>query len=353
MADFSSIRTLLKEKKLDAMLFSSSSHLLYLTSYAGFSATERDAFLLVTNNKGHLFTHSLLALELKEKFKQLTVIEHKRDHPFAKNLAEVVSKNKLKKIGFESNNVTVTEYLTITENVPSRLVAVDLRHLRIKKSAEEVTNIRKACQIAQKALKQTAKKLEPDVTEMQIAVLFEANVKALGAGLSFPTIVAFGKNSAVPHHLSDETKLKVNDVALIDCGVRFNNYCSDMTRTFFVGTPTKEQQKVYDTVQQSQNLAVDFIKRSLENNKPISGAAVDDEARDFIHKAGYDSIPHSLGHGIGIEVHEAPALSPTSKETIGDGMAFSLEPGIYLEGKFGVRIEDLFAIQDGKLVKLT
>ena len=86
-----------ERKKLDAMLFSSSSHLLYLTSYAGFSATERDAFLLVTNNKGHLFTHSLLALELKEKFKQLTVIEHKRDHPFAKNLAEVVSKNKLKK----------------------------------------------------------------------------------------------------------------------------------------------------------------------------------------------------------------------------------------------------------------
>lgn len=353
MPDLSPVRQLLKEKKLDAILFSSPSHLMYLTGYAGFSTIERDGFLLVTSKRCYLFTHSLLITELREKFQQLVVIEYKRDYPFAKTLADIVSKNKLKKIGFESNNITVTEYLTITENTSSRLVAVDLRHFRSKKSKDEVTNIRKACQITEKALKQTVKQLKPGVTELEIASVFEINIRKLGATLSFPSIVAFGRNSAIPHHHSDETMLKINDVAIIDCGVRFNNYCSDMTRTFFVGRTTNEQQKTFDTVQKAQSLAIDFITTCLENKKPILAAAVDDEAREYIISQGYPSIPHSLGHGIGIGVHEAPALSPTSKDEIFEGMVFSLEPGIYLPTKFGVRIEDLFAIQNGQLIQLT
>jgi Xaa-Pro aminopeptidase len=129
-----------------------------------------------------------------------------------------------------------------------------------------------------------------------------------------------------------------------------------MTRTFFHGTPTAEQKQVYDIVLQSQRAAVDYLKSSVANRKsgsPIKASKVDQVARDYIVSKGYQSIPHSLGHGIGLEVHEPPFIGPGSNDILSEGMVFSVEPGIYLSGNFGVRIEDLFVIKDGILKKLT
>jgi len=348
-----SILDLLKTKQLDAILLSSPSQIIYLTSYLGFSPVERDAFLLITDKKSYLFTNSLIVDELKNRVKGIIVIEHNRSKSFAKNIAEVIKKEKIEKLGFESNNLTVAEYLALTENISSRFVSIDISRLRSIKDDLEIANIKKACIISQKAFIQTQKLIKPGVTEQEIANIFQINVLKLGAALSFPTIVAFEQNSAIPHHLPDNTKMKKNGIILMDFGIRYNNFCSDITRTFFIGEQTKEQKEVYKVVLNSQQEAVRFIEKNLKDNQQILAAEVDKIAREYIISKGYPSIPHSLGHGIGIEVHEAPTLAPNSQDEIKGGMIFSIEPGIYLPNKFGVRIEDLYTIQDKKLVILS
>ncbi|HVZ58442.1 MAG TPA: aminopeptidase P family protein [Patescibacteria group bacterium] len=353
MTNFSPIFEILSHDKLDAVLISTAAHIRYLISYFGFSLSDRDGFLLLTKDKAYLFTNPLISYELMSHLKKVEIIEHNATRSFAQNLNNVVKKRHLDKIGFESDNLTVTEYLTITENIESRLVSVNLSQLRLRKTSTEIASIKKACDITKKAIASLEKKLSPGLTEVEVAFLFEDIVRKMGATLSFPTIVAFGKNAAIPHHVSDQTKLKSNDLVLIDGGVKYNNYCSDMSRTFFVGKVSKEQQHVYDVVLAAQKMAAGLISELLSKQKPIAASEIDDVAREYIVSQGYPSIPHSLGHGIGIEVHEAPKLAPHSKNILGEGMVFSLEPGIYLPKKFGVRIEDLYAIQEKKLIKLT
>ena len=186
-----------------------------------------------------------------------------------------------------------------------------------------------------------------------------------GAQVAFPSIVAFGENAAIPHHMTGDTRLNKIDVVLIDFGARWKGYNSDCTRTHFVGKVPKKWKKIYETVKASQQAAIDYISKqyqtehqvtkqtSRSNKKAIELSDVDKVARNYITTRGYPTIPHSLGHGIGLEVHESPSLSPQSKDILQDGMVFSIEPGIYLPGEMGVRIEDLATIQNGKLLLLT
>lgn len=350
--NFCGITDIFKTQKLDALLVSSSSHLSYLTSYPEFSSIERDAYLLITLDEAYLFTHPLISGELSRKIKGITTIEYSQSTPLAKKLGEIIEKNQLKIVGFESDNLTVSEYLSITEHTSSRFISVRLDSLRAFKTVDEVRTIKKACAIALKAYTKTIKRLTPDVTEKEIANIFQENVFKLGTSLSFPTIVAFGKNSAIPHHTPDETKLRTSDIVLMDFGVKYNNYCSDMTRTFFVGKPTKEQQNAYQVVEKSQQKATALIEQALKDKKPLYAFEADNVAREYITSQDYPTIPHSLGHGIGIEVHEAPRLGPNSNDLLEEGMVFSIEPGIYIKENFGIRIEDLYLIKNHKLTKL-
>lgn len=353
MTSFQTARKILQKNQLEAILFSSRAHLTYLTNYGGFSPQERDAYILLLANKNYLFTSALYYHELKEYAKDFHIIENNSSHPFIKNISDVIKKNGLERIGFESDNITVTEYLRLTENISSRFISVDLNALRSCKTPEEISLIKKACTLADTALKKIKPKIKPGITEEQVALKFETAVRKMGGRLSFPTIVAFGTNASIPHHHTDKTKLKSKDIFLIDCGVEINNYCSDMTRTFFIGDPPSEQKKAYTVTRDAQKKAVDFIENNLSNNRPILASEVDAIAREYIISKGYPSIPHSLGHGIGIEVHEAPSISPTSKANVEDGMVFSIEPGIYVPDKLGIRIEDLYVIQNQKLTQLT
>jgi len=181
-----------------------------------------------------------------------------------------------------------------------------------------------------------------------------------GAVVSFPPIVAFGKNSSIPHHQTGDSILgpesssgREGQIILLDFGVKYDDYCSDMTRTVFFGKPSKEQQKIYETVLSAQQKAVDYINKTLKSGKKIWASKVDIAARDYIISKGFPTIPHSLGHGIGLEVHEHPSLSPKSKEDLKSGMVFSIEPGIYIPNLGGVRIEDLFVLENQQLRALT
>lgn len=350
MISFSSFRSSFLHHNLDAVLLSSPSHLRYILGDNGFSSFERDVFLLVTKNHAYIITSPLYANEVNSENFILLVRDAKIS--YANHIKNICKKEKIKSLGFEENNLTFYEYRILKKTVPT-FIPFSTKNLRIIKQQFEVDAIKKSCQIADTALNKSLKLLKKGITEKEFASIFEKEVTSADAKLSFPTIVAFGKNAATPHHQTDKTKLTTQSVVLIDCGVQKNSYCSDMTRTFFVKKPSTEEKKAYDVVKKSQERAITYIEDKLSKNEKIFANKVDGIAREHIVSQGFPSIPHSLGHGIGIDVHEAPSLSPNSKDVLTEGMVFSIEPGIYHDGTLGIRIEDLFAINNNQLIKLT
>ncbi len=341
------IHSILKKENLDGLLISSPPTITYLTNYAGFSKTEREAFLLITKTKQYIITDSRYSDEVKEYIPDFILSE--REVSLGQTLQNLFKKQQIISLGFEDEDISVKEH-TLLNSFIRTLKPVDLELIRMIKTHKEIEKISKACEIGDKAFYYITSIIKKGVSENDIALELELFIRRNGDELSFPSIVAFGANSAVPHHHTGNTKLKEQDIVLLDFGVRYENYCSDMSRTLFFGSQTEEQQKVYQTVFDAQQKAIEYIQKS---QSVINTSDIDAAARNYILSQGYPSIPHSVGHGIGIEVHESPTLSPKSDQTLQDGMVFSIEPGIYLSGKFGVRIEDLFTISDGQLIQLT
>lgn len=221
----------------------------------------------------------------------------------------------------------------------------------ILKQPYELDLIKKACDVTDKAFIELPGKIKEGMSENEVAAELEYLMRKYGAsGTSFDTIVAFGKNSSVPHHETDETTLKFGDIILIDFGCKVGGYCSDCTRTFLFGDDKKHEEfkKAYDKVLTAHML----VKEKTTDG--ITGKQADAFARDYLKNYGLDKyFTHSLGHGIGINVHEHPFLSPKSEHILKNGMVFSDEPGLYFEGDFGIRIEDTVTLKDGKVISLT
>ena len=215
----------------------------------------------------------------------------------------------------------------------------------------ELEYVKKACEIADGAYISLLGKIKEGMSENEVAALLEYEMRKLGAsGTSFDTIVAFGENSSVPHHETGLRKLKFGDVVLIDFGCKFGGYCSDCTRTVLFGDNGKQAEfkQNYLNVFEAHMLAKEKITCGM------TGAEADAIARNYLKKYGLDKyFTHSLGHGIGINVHEFPRLSPKSADVLLNNMVFSDEPGVYFEGKFGIRIEDTVTLEDGKVLSLT
>jgi len=350
------VRHFLQRNHIDAVLISSVPNIIYLTSYSGFSYQERDAYILITKYEQYLFTNPLYFEEVKIVVKDFQIYEINKKNPFTKLFARLIKDNNIQILGIESDDLTLKEYQDLQKVIKTNLKPLSLSSLRIYKTQEEIRSIQKACDIGDKSFSFILHYIKPGITEKDVAFELETFIRKNGGEPAFPTIVAFGSNSAIPHHKTNTTLLQNNDIILIDFGVRINNYCSDMTRTFFMGKPTQEQNIAYNIVLEAQKKAIELLHHKLvydTQRKYITAASLDKIVREYILSQGYPSIPHSLGHGIGIQVHEPPALSPTSKDKLTDGMVFSIEPGIYLPGRFGIRIEDIFAIQNSELTKLT
>ena len=252
-------------------------------------------------------------------------------------------------LGFEENNLTYKQFKNLKKKLKIKLIPTKtiIENLRIIKDKNEIKNIKKAVSLTKKAFKFIKKQLKSGKIEKQIAWQMEKFFKENGTDqLAFPIIVASGFNSAVPHHQASNRKLKKNDIVLIDAGCKINGYCSNMTRTFFIGKPRPEWKKVYEIVKSSQQKTLQKVQPLTRNPKgglnPISANQLDKIARSHIKSCGYGKyFIHGLGHGIGLDIHEKPYISPKSKQTLRSCMAFTIEPGIYIPGKFGVRIEDV------------
>ncbi len=335
--------------KLDALLISSPCNISYLTSYSGFSTIEREAFLLITNGKQYILTDGRYTEEIKKIVSSFSLLEISSKFSLTDWLQKISKEQHLSAIGIEEDNLTVFEYKKISKCFKS-IKHCSISELRIIKETTEIEHIQNACKIGDWAFVYILTKIKEGITEKELAFELEYYIKKQGAELSFPSIVAFGENSSVPHHQTSNTKLKKNEFVLLDFGVKIQNYCSDMTRTIVFGKPSTEQKKIHQTVLDAQQKAIDLLN---SKSKPILASDIDKGARDYIIFHGYPAIPHSLGHGIGLEVHEAPRLSPKSKDILKNGMVFSIEPGIYTPNFGGVRIEDLVVLENNKVRLLT
>lgn len=235
--------------------------------------------------------------------------------------------------------------LELIDSTPAFVEAMSI------KQQYEIDSIKKACEITDKAFLALLPKIKEGMSENELAAELEYLMRLYGAsGTSFATIAAFGENSSVPHHETGNRKLKFGDIILLDFGCKVNGYCSDCTRTFLFGDDKKhgDFKKTYGHVLAAHMLAKEKITDGT------TGREADAFARDYLKKFGLDEyFTHSLGHGIGINIHEFPRLSVKSEDILKNGMVFSDEPGVYFEGEYGIRIEDSITLQNGKVVSLT
>lgn len=346
MSRLDKIKEILKKDDLDGVLISSVDNISYLTGYTNFSKEEREAYLVITSNHQFIITDGRYSEAISKEVLDFELIERSSTLPSKKIFKNLVKKFNLKKIGLEEHDLSHQEFMEISK-IFTNNKHFKSHHLRSIKDSQEIELIKKACNIGDLAFRDIVKKVKPGISEKELALELELFIRKSGAEISFETIVAFGANSSVPHHHTGETKLEDNQFILLDFGVKVNGYCSDMTRTIFYGKPSDKQKKMHKVVLEAQQKAAALVKGN------ILASEVDKVARQYILDQGYPYIPHSLGHGIGYSVHEAPSLYPKSKDILEEGQVFSIEPGIYISHFGGVRIEDLYTIKNKKIIQLT
>ncbi len=330
--------------KIDALVVSSAVNVQYLTGYSNFSRFEREAYLLVTETNAFLFTDGRY-IEAVQKIPPKGIRAFLRTELYKK-----IKTSKAKSIGVEQN-FTFAELKKFKRETGKKFVLVEriVESLRSVKDSEEIKNIKLACRLTDKCHSNVLKNIRMNVTEKEVAWKIEKFLKENGGELAFEPIVAFGPNSAIPHHqTSDKRIAKSDELVLLDFGAKVNGYCSDMTRTLLTKNSSDRAKKVYRAVFETQKRAIDY----LGTGSDLEAKAVAKVANDYIVSKGFKEIPHGLGHGIGLEVHEEPRLSPKSKDKLVRGNVFTIEPGIYIPGFSGVRIEDDF-ILGNNLERLT
>jgi Xaa-Pro aminopeptidase len=262
-----------------------------------------------------------------------------------RKVSDILKNYKIVAVSFDETSHS--DFLRL-EKIGVKLVEADstLFPLMITKNDWELENIAKACEIAEDAFNELLPEIKEGMTETEVAALLEYKMRKLGAqGPSFSTIVAFGPHAAVPHHETGNTKLQFGDEILIDFGCKVNGYCSDITRTFLFGDDGKHEEfkKAYDAVLTAHEL----VKEKLVSG--MTGIEADAIARDYLKACGYGELfTHSLGHGVGLNIHERPSLSIKGEQVLCDGMVFSDEPDVYKVGEYGIRIEDTVTLQNGK-----
>ncbi len=260
-------------------------------------------------------------------------------------LSELLTKAGVRKISIEQQ-ISLAQFGMLKEKLEAytlddtKVLSEAIGHLRAVKDQEELDRIRKAQAVNDACFQHILPKIVPDVTEFELMLEMERFLRSNTAEqVAFDTIVLTGANTSLPHGRPGETKLKCGDFITMDFGAKYRGYCSDMTRTVALGEPSAEQKEVYDVVLQAQLAAVSALRSGLVC------CDVDKVARDIIQKAGYGAFfGHGLGHAVGVEIHEEPRLSPLCRQVVKAGMVVTVEPGIYLQGKFGCRIEDTVVV---------
>jgi Xaa-Pro aminopeptidase len=330
----SKLRKLIRQAKADALLVTNFTNVTYLTGFTG-----DDSYLLVTLADETLVSDARYTTQLSEQCPKLKLEIRSPGVRMLAAVAEVVEGAKVERLGIEAGSATVELERSLAKALPNvQLVATDglVEHLRTIKDKDEIQATRVACQQARRAFEVVRALLTPEMTELDIAAELEYQARRFGAkALSFPAIVAVGPRSALPHAEPSQRRLRESDFVLVDWGVRTDQYVSDLTRIVVTGRISPKLRKLYGVVLNAQLAAIDAIRPG------ITCEQVDRVARKIISKAGLGrAFGHGLGHGTGLEIHEAPRLAVGQKAKLRPGMIVTVEPGVYLPGWGGVRIED-------------
>jgi Xaa-Pro aminopeptidase len=337
------LRVKLAEQDLDALFITRPENQLYLSGFSG--GEYLDATLLISAEHAWVSTDSRYYEDVKQRATDFTLFEAGYDR--TKALGEFAAAVKPRVVGFEASHLTVA---TLKDwNKAARKAGFKLKPtkdlvetLRVVKEASELATIKRAVELTDTAFAHFLTVVQPGLTEKEGAWVIEAYMREHGADkIAFDLIVASGPNSALPHAIPGDRKLERGEPIIVDIGCRVNHYHSDLTRTICLGQPDDQFGKVYAVVLKAQRAAEKKIKAG------VKGKRADAFARKVIDKAGHgDHFGHGLGHGVGLAVHEAPRAHKISKDTYRPGMTLTIEPGIYLPGWGGVRIEDLVVIHE-------
>jgi len=339
------IEELFKTAKVDCVLLRnlSSSFDCNFSYFSSLGSIEiENGFLVLSKGKKPVLLTNTLDFGLaRKKAKNCFVIAYKNEKDLQKKLKKYI---KGKKIGFNGFFYPVFNFKKLKKLLPKKRfedISEELGKVRETKTKEEIKKIQKACEIAEKALQEMPKIAKAGKTEEQIAKALEFKAKELGAeGLAFPTIVAFGKNASIPHYRAGKTKIGKKGFLLIDFGVKVEGYCSDLSRTFFVGKAGKKEKEMYSIVWQAQQKAIKKAKEGIKAGELFK------EANGLIQKKLKQKMIHSLGHGLGLEVHDFPnRMGENAEFLLKKGMVLTAEPGYYNPRMGGIRIEDDIVIE--------
>lgn len=330
------LKKYIDENNLSCVIITDRKNMMYLCSYTG------EGYLIITKDKDYLVTDFRYTEQASLQAEGFEVCD----------IADIDIKEKFskyEKAGFEDLNISYSSYRkflgVFPELVPVGDILLDMRSV---KDSEEIEAIRKAQEIGDKTFTHILDYIKPDVSERDIALEIEYHMRSLGAdGLSFDSVVATGAHGAMPHAEPDGRKIKNGDMVVLDFGCVYKGYCGDMTRTVCVGRAEPQMKKIYDTVLRAQLSCLDMVKAGE------TGANIHNNALAIIEKEFPKTFGHGLGHGVGLNVHESPNLSPRNIKPLIKGSVVTVEPGIYIPGYCGVRIEDLVVVEDGGYTNLT
>ena len=337
--------TPLLTSEVDALLLTSPVSRLYAAGYPiaeGMSLICREACLFFTDSR---YTEDAQNLE------GFTVIEVDREHPYSARLNDAIAQYGIKTVGFEENAMSHGEFLRLSEKLSANFIPFQAKidKPRQIKQPWELERMRHAQEITDRTFSELLGVITAGMTERELAAeLVYRLSKNGGEGLAFDPIVVTGKNTSLPHGVPSDAVIENGDFVTLDFGAVWQGYCSDMTRTVAVGYVTDEMRRVYDTVLAAQNAALAITRAG------VRGCDIDAAARNLIADAGYGAyFGHGYGHGLGLQVHEAPNPNAANQNPMPAGAVCSAEPGIYLPGKFGVRIEDVVIITENSMENIT
>lgn len=345
MDHIAKITAQLPEHGLDAMLVTSAPGERYAVGFEG------EGWVLVSRDGARYSTDGRYIEAARQQVTGAEIVLTERGQSHLALAREEIRRRGLKRVGFESGRVSADELGRWKDSLPCELVAAQglLDGLRAAKDEEELARMRQAQRITDEAFREILNFIRPGLTEQEVAArLVYELLRRGGRRVSFDPIVAAGANGSMPHAVPGETAIQPGMFVTMDFGCVYEGYCSDMTRTVAVGQPTDEMERVYHTVLEAQRAGIAAARAG------VTGSEVDRAARQAIQQAGYGSFfSHSFGHSLGLEIHESPNASPSEQTVFPAGAVISAEPGIYLPGHFGVRIEDVLVLREGGCEDIT
>ncbi len=353
MNHMQAIAAALEAENLDAVLLTGEANRFYAS---GFFTPGRDATALVTRKDAYFFTDARYTEAAGRRLEEIELRELTPGKGLMDQLRELVFLKGIRQLGFEDAAMTVQTFRRLEKALSEGTCSCEtvpfsgpLARLRQVKDAGELEAMEAAQRISERALEAILKEVRPGVTEKEIAARLQYWMLHYGASdMSFDPIVVSGANGSLPHGVPSEKEIQAGEFVTMDFGCVYGGYCSDMTRTVAVGSVTEEMERVYRTVLTAQEAGIAAARAG------VPGRDVDAAARAVIKEAGYgEYFTHSFGHGVGVEIHEAPNAASSNEMALPAGAVISAEPGIYIPGKLGVRIEDVILITDGGCRNLT